>query len=61
MLLSVLLIPFRILATVIKLLVRLTLFPLKMIVAGILLRVGMFLVFIAVVAVLAYFAYQWLT
>lgn len=61
MLLSVLLIPFRILATVIKLLVRLTFFPLKMIVAGMLLQVGMFLVFIAVVAVLVYFAYQWLT
>lgn len=61
MLLSVMLVPFRILATVIKLLVRLALFPLRMIVAGMLLQVGIFLVFIAIVAVLAYFIYQWLT
>lgn len=61
MLLSVMLVPFRILATVIKLLVRLALFPLRMIVAGMLLQVGIFLVFIAIAAVLAYFIYQWLT
>jgi hypothetical protein len=49
------------LAIAIKLLVRLILLPLKMIVAGMLLQIGMLLVFIAIVAVLGYYIYQWVT
>ena len=61
MLLRVLLLPFSILATVMRLLVKVILMPLKMIVAGVLLQVGMLLVFVAIVGVMAYFAYQLLT
>jgi hypothetical protein len=60
MLLRVLLLPFRALVTVIGLLLKAILIPLRMIVGSMLLQLGMFLVFIAIVAVLAYFAYQWL-
>ena len=61
MLLQGLLFPFKMLAIAIKLLVRLILLPLKMIVAGMLLQIGMLLVFIAIVAVLGYYIYQWVT
>ena len=61
MLLQVLLFPLKILTTAIKLLVRFILMPLKMIVAGMLLQIGMTLVFIAIVAGLGYYIYQWVT
>lgn len=61
MLLRVILIPFKILAAVVKLLVRVILVPIRMAVTGCLLRVGFLLLLIVIVAVLAYFAYQWLT
>ena len=61
MLVRVILIPFKILAAVVKLLVRVILVPIRMAVTGCLLRVGILLLFIAIVAVLAYFVYQWLT
>ena len=57
----VILIPFKILAAIVKLLVRVVLVPIRMAVTGCLLRVGILLLFIAIVAVLAYFVYQWLT
>lgn len=61
MLLGVLLLPFKIVATVIRLLLRIIFFPLKLIVAGCLLQIGVFLVMIVIVGVLAYFIYRWLT
>jgi hypothetical protein len=61
MLLQGLFFPFKILAIAIKLLVRLILLPLKLIVAGMLLQIGMSLVFIAIVVVLGYYIYQWVT
>ena len=57
----VILIPFKILAAVVKLLVRVILVPIRMAVTGCLFRVGILLLFIAIVAVLAYSVYQWLT
>ena len=57
----VILIPFKILATVVKLLVRVILVPIRMAVTGCLLQAGIFLLFMAIVGVLVYFVYQWLT
>jgi len=61
MLLGVLLLPFKIVAAVIRLLLRIIFFPLKLIVAGCLLQIGVLLVVIAIFGVLAYFIYLWVT
>lgn len=59
--LGLLLIPFKMVAAIIRLVIRVILWPLKLIVGGCLLHIGILLIFIAIVAVLAYFAYHWLT
>ena len=56
-----LLLPFKIVAAVIRLLLRIIFFPLKLIVAGCLLQIGVFLVLIVIVGVLAFFIYHWVT
>ena len=61
MLLRVILIPFKILVAVVKLLVRIILAPIRVAVSGCLLQAGIFLLFMAIVGVLVYFLYQWLT
>ena len=61
MLLAIILLPFKIMATLLKLLLKLLLLPIKMIVGGLLLQIGLFLIFLAILAVLAYFAYQYFT
>jgi hypothetical protein len=59
--LGILLIVVKLVAWVAKLLLRLLLIPVKIVVAGIMLNLGMLLVFLAVLAVVGYFIYQWLT
>ena len=58
---AVLLIPFKLLAFTIRLLVKIVLWPVKAIAAGLLLQLAMFLAFAAVLAVLGYVLYQWIT
>ena len=59
--LGILLLPLRIVAGLIRLLIGLVLIPLKIAVAGILFNLGLLLVFVAVLAVVGYFVYQWVT
>jgi hypothetical protein len=61
MLMGLVLLPFKVLSTIIKLLFKIALMPLKMVVGGLLLQLGMLLVLIAIIAALAYFAYHWFT
>ena len=61
MLVRIILIPFKILAAVVKLLVRVILAPIRVAVSSCLLQAGIFLLFMAIVGVLVYFVYQWLT
>ena len=61
MLVRVILIPFKILAAVVKLLVRVILAPIRVAVSGCLLQAAVFLLFLSIVGVLVYFAYRWLT
>ena len=61
MLVRIILIPFKILAAVVKLLVRVILAPVRVAVSGCLLQAVIFLLFMAIVGVLVYFVYQWLT
>ena len=58
---AVLLIPFKLLAFTIRLLVKIVLWPVKAIVTGLMLQIAMFLAFAAVLAVLGYFVYRWIT
>jgi len=53
--------PFRLSLFVFKLLLKLVLIPIKMVVAGLLIQLGMFLVVIADVAVLIFYIYNWIT
>lgn len=59
--LGILLVIVKLVAWVVRLLLRLLLIPIKIVVAGIMLNLGMLLVFLAVLAVVGYFIYQWLT
>ncbi len=54
---AVLLMPFKL----VRLLVKIILWPVKAIVAGIVLQFAMFLTFAAVLAVLGYMMYRWIT
>lgn len=58
---AVLLTPFKLLAFTIRLLVKIVLWPVKAIVTGLMLQLAMFLAFAAVLAVLGYFVYRWIT
>ncbi len=58
---AVLLFPFKLLAFTIRLLVKIVLWPLKAIVTGLMLQLAMFLAFAAVLAVLGYVVYRWIT
>lgn len=57
MLLTVILIPIRI----IGLLLKVIFIPLRILVTGLLLQLLTFLVFAGIIAAVAYFIYQWLT
>lgn len=59
--LGLLLLPFKIVAAIIRLVIRVILLPLRLIVGGCLLHIVILLIFIAIMAVLAYFIYHWLT
>ncbi len=61
MLFSALFLPFRLLWFAGRLLLKIVLLPVKAIAVGCMLQVAMVLAFVAVLAVLAYFVYLWLT
>ena len=60
MLLTVLLLPLRLLWFAVGLVVKIVLLPIKAIAAGLMLQLALLVGFVAVLAVLAYFVYQWL-
>ena len=60
MLLTVLLLPLRLLWFAVGLVVKIVFLPIKAIAAGLMLQLALLVGFVAVLAVLAYFVYQWL-
>ncbi len=60
MLLTVLLLPLRLLLFTVGLVVKIVFLPIKAIAAGLMLQLALLVGFVAVLAVLAYFVYQWL-
>jgi hypothetical protein len=58
---AVIALPFKLVWFTIRLAFKIVLMPVKAIVAGLMLQLALFLGFIAVLAVVAYFVYQWLT
>jgi hypothetical protein len=60
MLLFILFLPLRLLWFAVRLLLKVVLMPVKAIAVGLMLQIAMVLAFVAVLAVLAYFVYQWI-
>lgn len=56
-----LLLPIKILVALIRLLLRIILFPLKLIGGGCLFQAGTLLILAAIIVLLVYFIYHWLT
>jgi hypothetical protein len=52
--------PFKLVWFAVRLAFKIVLMPIKAIVAGLMLQLALFLAFIAVIAVVAYFVYQWI-
>jgi hypothetical protein len=59
MLLSILFLPLRLLWFAVRLLLKIVLLPVKAIAVGFMLQIAMLLAFVAILAVIAYFVYQW--
>jgi hypothetical protein len=59
MLLSILFLPLRLLWFAVRLLLKIVFLPVKAIAVGFMLQIAMLLAFVAILAVIAYFVYQW--